>query len=204
MLLNRYVSEIKELLQADLSDRFIIDQINQFRAVWIKNELNKNRVIDDVIKQTITCIEMTIQTQSECPAVTTTDMVLKSTVSIPKTIIRSNRDSILSVRNSKILSERYNYVPLERAVYSGSGKVNKREIFAFIYNDYLYIKLNPENPKIPLLNKVSIEGLFENPLDVAEMTCCDDSTCYDITTMDYPLSIGAWAYIKSQMIPDGK
>lgn len=197
MILNRYVSEIKEFL-GDLDDRFIIDQINQARAIWIKNELNKGRSIDDDIKQTLTCIELDIVEQSECPFVISNSYVLKSKVKIPKTIIRDYGDSILAVRNSKILSERYNYVSKEHAVYANSGKMNRKSIFAFLYNDYMYIKISKENPKIPLLTRISIEGIFEDPTELAALDCCGDG-CYDILTQDYPISYNLWVYIKSQL-----
>ena len=169
------------------------------RAVWIKNELNKGRSVDDDIKQTLTCIELDIVEQSECPFVISNSYVLKSAIKIPRTVIRDYGDSILAVRNSKILSERYNYVKKEDAVYANTGKTNKKAIMAFLYNDYMYIKISKDNPKIPLLTRISIEGIFENPEELAALSCCNGD-CFDILKQDYPISYNLWVYIKSQLI----
>ena len=66
-----YIKELRyELLKNDLLDNKLIDDrllyeiINQQRALWIKNEQNKGRSIEDNVRQTINGIELQVADDS--------------------------------------------------------------------------------------------------------------------------------------------
>ena len=204
MTLDYYIYEVRALLPKDwpaIDNRIIIRWINLQRAVWLKNELNKDRLIDDKIKQTI-ITPMEIVNRSEIPGIKSKHVILKSTLKIPTTIVRHYRDGIISTHNSDYLSEEFNYVTQQEAIYSGSGKLNQNETYSFLYNDHIYIKLLKCNLATKLIDSIVVSGVFENPLEVAEMAYTGEQA-FDILKVEYPLPDALWTYMKQQVINNG-
>lgn len=198
MILRYYTDELRTHLPQDyknIDSRTLIRLINQFRAVWIKNEYNKGNRITDKIAQTLSGISMNIADQSEVAFINTKSRILKSSTTIPIPVIAGNKELILSVRNTNLLVQNYNFISRETAVYSGNGRYNKEDIFCFLYNKYLYLKLNA--PKIALIEFVTIEGIFEDPLDCINFQY---KTYIDDLDYEYPMIDTMWGYIKSEIL----
>lgn len=213
MKLSYYISEIRQALPLDLKhidDRMIIRLMNQFRTQYIKNHYNQNKSIDRGLTQTIN-LEMNPVDMSTMDFISTTHRILRSRQSIPKIIKLSHRDLVVSVRNAKLLSDSYNYVTKEDAIYAGNGKVNKKDVFVFVNhddNDYLYVKLSKENPKLNLLTYISLQAIFENPLECKELIYSfaydeDGYTYIEDRDIEYPMTDTIWGYIKSNILRDG-
>jgi len=199
MELKIYVDEIRNLIPEDyknIDERLIVQTINEHRAVHLKNQFNQKRSIDDVVKQTI-FVDLEMIEELEYPVKTTTHRILRSKVAIPKTINRHFEDTITTIRNGLILSEKYNYVTADQAVYAGNGHSNKTQVFIFLYRDKLYVKLQKANPKLTLLRNLAIEGVFEDPREAYSINNTDDSLY-----MEYPMSITTWQYIKDNIVAD--
>lgn len=205
MKLGYYVYEVRALLPKDwlnVDQRLIIRWLNLQRALWLKNEFNKNGVISDKVKQSFPTV-MKLTSGSEIQGVKSTSVLLKSDIEIPDTIIRQHKDTITSIHNADILNERYNYVTKDDAIYSGNGKMSSKDVFSFIYNKYLYIKTQKSNPKIKLINNIVVEGVFEDPIEVAVNYIKSGSPFYDDMERDYPLPDTLWNYMKEQIIKSG-
>jgi hypothetical protein len=204
MQVKHYLYEIRALLLKDwlnVDDRHILRWMDLQRAMWLKNEFNANRIMDDKLSQSIN-VKMNLVNRSEIDGIKSNSVILKSDKLIPTTIIQHYRDSIIAIRNADILGENYNYVYKQDAIYSGSGKTNSRDIFAFIYNRYLYIKCQKDNPKIRLINNIVVEGVFENPVDVYMQYIFKDYYM-DFQDVEYPVSEALWNYMKEQIINNG-
>lgn len=202
MKLNYYVSEIRNSLPQDyqhLDTRLLIRLINEFRTVYIKNEYNKNKTVDISLAQEISFV-MNVKDQSTIIAVSTQDRILKSDIEIPKPIKLSHRELVISIRNPKLLADNYNYVTKDDAVYAGNGRFNIDEIYAFLYEKYLYIKLKKRNPKISLLGTISMSAIFDNPLDCIPFHY---NEYIDPLDYEYPMTDTIWGYIKSNILNDG-
>jgi hypothetical protein len=202
MKLNTLVSELRNSLPNDykhLDTRLLIRLLNQFRTMYIKNEYNKNKTIDNELAQEIN-FEVKPADQSTISYINTDSRILKSVKPIPKPIKLSHRELILSVRNPKILTDNYNHVTKDIAIYAGNGKFNKQDIFTFFYNDYYYIKTKKENPKIALIPVLSLTGIWENPLDCIPFQY---NTYLDFLEYDYPMTDTIWGYIKSNILQSG-
>ncbi len=112
-------------------------------------------------------------------------------------------DGVLSVRNARVISEKYNYVTREQAVYCGNGKLNTKDIFVFLHDDYMYIKLLRDNPRIQMLDHLVVDCYIENPEDASAYTDLDNSSCFNILKQDYPISDTLWAYMKDDILKNG-
>jgi len=200
MKLNYYISDLRNSLSKDyanIDDRMLIELINQFRAIFIKNEFNRNRNLPSGIIQTISGIPMNLSKQLDIDFINDSSRILKSSVKLPKLIHTGIRDLVDRVWNGKVLSSNFNYVTPEQAIYAGNGKVNRKLIFTFIYNDYLYIKLKRENPNINLISNLSFRGIFENPLDLIPLTY---EGYFDPLDFEYPITEAMWGQIKSNIL----
>lgn len=205
MFLSYYISEIRQNLPLDwpsLDDRTIVRLINQFRTVYIKNHYTQNRTIDPGLYQSIV-VEISPTDQSTVSYISTNFRILKSVYPIPKLVKLAHR-FIVSVRNPKILSENYNFISKEDAIYAGAGKTNTKDIFVFIDHDsdyHLYIKLQKENPKIALIPQVVVQGIFEDPLECIPFQSTEDYV--DFRDYEYPMTDTIWGYIKANILRDG-
>lgn len=202
MKLNYYVSELRHSLPNDykhLDTRLLIRLLNQFRAMYIKNEFNKNKRIDPRLTQEIS-FEIKPADISSIGIISTTDRILKSVRNIPEPIKLSHRDLVMNIRNANLLNNNYNYVSKDHAIYAGNGKMNKKDIYGFLYNDDFYIKLKKENPKIAMISIISMNAIFENPLDCIYF---QNNDYMDELDYDYPMSDTIWGYIKSNILNEG-
>jgi len=203
MKLKYYISELRNLLPLDkdnIDDRMLIELINQFRANHIKNEFNRNRIIPDQITQTISGITMDLAKQIDVPFIRDSSRILKSNIKIPN-VIHTGVDYLVErVFDGKILNSNYNHVLWEEAIYAGNSKTNKKRIFSFIYEDYLYIKLMKENPNINLITTVTLKAVFENPLELIKLEYVD---YFDEMEYEYPITKAMWGQIKSFILKDG-
>ncbi len=199
MIVRDYTAELRHAIpqdRANVDDRTLIRLLNQHRAVFIKNEYNKNKSIDTNLAQEITVI-LEVADQSTVDYISTLDRTLASRIAIPQLIKISHRELVLSVRNPNILGIRYNYIASEQAVYAGNGKFNTKDVFVFIYNDRLYVKLQKDNPKIAMLPSVTLLGIFENPLECIPLQTSD---YVDNMDYEYPMTDYIWGYVKANIL----
>jgi len=171
--------------------------MNQYRTIQIKNDLNKNWYIQDQLHQTISGIKLNLTTQTVLSFISDDTRILKSDIKIPRIINLTNRPLVLNVYSDKILGKNFNFVSREHAVYSGNGKYNKKDIYCFIHNDYLYVKLKHENPNINLLDFITFEAIFEHPEQCIPL---QHKEYFDFLKYEYPISESMWGYIKSSIL----
>lgn len=198
MTLNELISEI-EVYRPDLERRYITHLININRALLLKNRLNQRVNINDVVKQTLLDVDLEIVDNSELAGFPSDSRLLRTTKQIPSLIASKNAHGFLAVRSPLIVSEEFNVVPVEDLLYKGNGRYNQRKVFCALYNGYLYIKLNRTNPKIALITKLSIEGLFEDPLDVIKFNE-PDTLGRDFWFKEYPINSADWVYIRNLIL----
>ena len=198
MILNELISEIREY-RPDWTNRFIIHQINTKRALLLKNRLNQGVLINDVVKQTLQNVEMAVASTSELLGYDSGSKILQSRRAIPTLIARHNKPAFLAVRTPDILSTEFNVVPKENVRFTGNGRYNKRSIFVFPYNSHLFLKLSRTNPKIALIDTLSVEGVFEDPTEVIIFNK-PELIGRDIWFEEYPINAADWNYVKGMIL----
>jgi hypothetical protein len=182
----------------DISERQILYKIGVQRALWIRNELNKpGRTIDPFIVQSLGCVELEAADSSECPTLPSGCLVLRTKCDLPKTVELHHREAITKVGPIDKLDYFFSFVPYQQAVFSGSGKYNKKSIFAFIYNKRMYFKVNDAQAK--LLRRVNIMGIFEDPEAVAKFCNTDGTACFNPDS-EYPISNWMVPFIHEQVV----
>lgn len=173
-----------DLLKISSDDEFFTEEhfiylLKKFRTALlaekytsVKNQLPRSNY------QTI-CID--VQVTSEIEEEECGDKVLKSTNVIPSLLPIGNP----TIYPASFINGDITLVTPQRFKYIGHNKWLKNFIYGTIGSDnYLYLKSN--NPQFLYLNKIKINGVFED-IDKATSLACDSNTTCDILDSEFPL-----------------
>lgn len=164
--LNQIVSDLHLLAKGGLiadDDPIELNQIKDWvhdqRALWLRNELNKNRSIDDNIIQDLGCVEMERVDAAQCCNITSDCIMLRSKLDIPVGVELHQKSAITRVgpidKTDRYL---YSFLPFERAVWAGNGQFNKNAIFSFLLNNRMHLIGNPNNDILKIIKYINIRG----------------------------------------------
>lgn len=155
----------------ELPDRnYLIYKVLEYRAMYIRRDVEKNKVISNLIEQDLGCVELEDVDAAECCDVEVGCTVKKTTVDIPQPLRFNTRDAITYVgsidkkRSFKIIR------PYE-AKWVTYNKYTPKVDRAYYLNNRIYIISNP------ILERVNIRGVFFDPRDLRTFTC-EDAECY--------------------------
>jgi len=179
----------KTTIQEPISLAQIKFNILGIRSLLIKQEFNKNYTPDSSTIQTLKCVDVKLVDSSECDCITTGEKILRTVDKIPS-VVESNYNKLLTrVGPVGIILKPFSIVPYSRIPYLGYNTFTSNKVSCFLHNGYLYFI----GKDITRLKKVNIQGIFENPEDVAEFTdCSNGEKCYT-DNMAFP--------VKYSMIP---
>ena len=204
MTLNEGTYKILEVLNRTKSDDSDIDEreikfaIHNQRALWLRNELNKNRTIDPNVIQDLGCVQLEVADTAECCDITTGCSILRTTLEIPNTIELHN-ETALWVSPVDKLNYPFSFVSYDRAKWVGNGTFSQNNIFAFLNNSRIYIISGNDEHKY--MKYINIRGVFENPTEAGRFSDCTGSACYTDTD-EYPLNRWMWTYIQMEVIKE--
>jgi hypothetical protein len=185
-------------IESSFSYEFYTDLINEQRALWLRNEYNKNRSIDPHIIQNLNCLELELVNPIDCcVTVPTGCQVLRTVLPIPNTIEFYFTKGIVSVGSPDITVPRFLLIDYSRVPYIGHGRTTQKAVYAFLYGGYLYI--TSKSSQHLMMKYITVRGLFEDPTALSEYLDCNNQTCWS-TDSPYPINRWMWAYIKPIII----
>lgn len=201
----RYHSELDEALEINdvnstMSTRLYTDLINTQRAIALTNQYNqKTRKISPQIIQDLGCLETEVVDATSCcdVSIPVNCKIVRSIRKVPKVIEFYNSLAITRVGPIKITSKPFSFVEVERIPYTGTGRANSNQIYAFLYNDYMYLYSKDE--KVYLIKKFNVRGVFEDPTEVGNFVTCDNKPCWTPES-EYPMAEKTWGYIKENVV----
>jgi len=161
--------------------------VDNTRALLIRRDLEKNRSINPDMIQTLGCVDVAPIDASECPCNPSGCTVLRTVQKIPNAIELHSKNLITRVGPALVGSIPFSLIPYSRAQFAGSNRYTRKFIKAFIHNGYVY--LIGDNPTLITLEKIAIDGVFENPEELGEFSTCSGQPCYSDDD-EYPIS--AW------------
>lgn len=179
-----------------LDDRLLKDWVKDQRALWLRNEMNKPRSVDEQIIQTLGCVPLEVADKSSCPSYLTNYHILQTNVDMPKTIELNNGDGIIEIGYVDKIAYPTSYVTLQRLRFAGNGKFNSNIIHTARHGQRILVKsaaLSQNYGKY--LRYLRIRGVFEDPEEVANFTHVNGEPCYSDSD-DFPMNRWMWNYIK--------
>lgn len=202
MTLNELIYDVWDLISPNISDdspftqRHFAFWIHNQRALMARNEINKNRTVDNALIQDLGCLELEVADRADCCEIKDGCTILRTKLELPKPIDLHHKVAITRVADIDKTDKPYSFVNYDRAVNSGYGRYTKNEIYAFWLNNRIYIKSN--NPLNNYLTHINVRGVFENPEDAGKLNTCDGA-CYTQDD-DYPLPRYMWMFMKEMII----
>lgn len=186
-LLNEDIYHIKEVLShgiasddTRLSDRHIYHVLKYLRAKKIKEKAERNTLLSPFLYQAVDCFPIEIAQPHDCGCIDTGCRVLKSTYNLPRYFTIRNRD-LFEVRT--MFGDKIDYIPITKAKNRKYRRVQGNGMYWYVHNKKLVV-VDPHNA----LERVSIEGIFQDPLELAQINSCgEDAVCYDPYTTDFPM-----------------
>ena len=206
--LNTIAYSLFETVRARLSDDSDIDiaeikdMIHDARAALLKQKFDRNiRVIDDVYTQSLGALKIEAVDSSALTSIPSGRYMFRTVEEIPPTIDRKNyQGTFTRIGPADKLSEKYNLVSYDRALYSGNGRFNKDQIFAFLRDNKIYLISN-SGTYHKAVQYIEVEGVFQNPAQVAIFL---DSSGSSLTFDDeqYPISRGMRRDIENMILKE--
>lgn len=194
MTLDKMIYEVWEEVRRNIVDddeidkRLITELINDQRATWVENNLNKGESFGRY-SQSLGTITLTV-----VPATydQTTDLdrgMLVSVETIPTPIYLDGKP-LFAVTPLSIDGFTFKYVDPQTVWALGSGKFNLRQIFYTLIDGHLMF-LAKRSVNFELLKNIHVEVIAENPTDV---------TGFSSSTSTYPISGKIWTYMREQVV----
>jgi hypothetical protein len=213
MTILQCVNEIEELIRIHgltsdnkLSRRLILQFMNNQRSLWLKNELNKGRSIEDNIRQPIDGLKLKAVNGSTFIDDPSSYNIFRTELRIPTLVELSHDYNVLFIRTSGIKETKLSYVHRDRIPYVGHTRFSKNKPFVTIYDGYIWLITNKFSFKYNMIDYLSIEGIFEQPELVYSYK--NNSYIYntgtiginDVFAEKYPVSQAMWTYIKNAIL----
>jgi hypothetical protein len=165
----------------------------------MRNEYNRNRSIDPYVLQDLSCLELELVNPIDCCIdVPSECKVLRTKKVIPNTIELYFTKGIATIGSPDILKPRFVLIDYSRAPYIGNGRTTQKAVYAFMYNQYLYVV--SKDASVSLLKYITVRGIFEDPTELTDyVNCVDGKPCYK-SSDPYPINMWMWEYIKPQVL----
>ena len=191
MTANEIIYAIREKLKAYTDDTrytngYLMFLINLKRSLFIRREYNQfQRTIDVDTLQSI-CMDIEAVDESECPDCGELGgcQIYRTVEKLPKRIELHNRQVITRIAPLGVANKPFTIVSRNRFIYAGEAKHEATFVFATVHdNGYIYLKSKQRYHQG--LDKITVTQLFENPDDASAFNC-NNETCYDLDTTEYP------------------
>lgn len=191
--LNQIAHSILESVRGKISDddNISIDQIKDMvhstRARLLKQKFDKNlRVIDDVFTQSLGALEIEAVDSSAHDTILAGRFMYRTVLEIPETIDRRNYEGTFTrIGPADKLAKKFNLVSYDRALWSGNGRFNQAEIYAFLRDVKIYLISGDRYHKgVQFIDGI---GVFQNPSQVAMFVDSNGDSLYS-DDKRYPIS----------------
>lgn len=184
---------------SDLDIREVKREIRKQRALFLRNEYNKNnRSWSDDVIQNLGCVELELADSSECCDLPSDCQIKRTVLTLPDTIELHNRPAYTRIGPIDSISKKYTLITLEQAPFFGNSRFNQKQIAVFEANDRLYF-ISKDKALLEFLKYANVRGVFEDVEAAAKFSHCDGSPCYRDTDK-YAMTDWMEAYIKNMIV----
>jgi hypothetical protein len=141
-----------------ISWRQIENWINQYRAVLIKRDIDKNKYPNPDYIQEIQCIKMVVVDKAEDSTIHTNKLLLRSELTLPKTIDFNFHQGFTYI--GTLDGKELQLIPQSRSRWQKDKYYTGKDPICFYKNQYLYL----DNDFV--VEYLSVRGIFEVPKEV--------------------------------------
>lgn len=180
-------------LSETISDWQVEHWIHMYRALLLKQDLDKGKIPNPDYIQEIKALHLSPIQNTELSNIYTNKYILRSDLQIPRTIDLNFESGIMYV--GSIDGTEIQYVSQGRAVWQKYKYYTNNEPLVFIKNRYLYL-INGDT-----INYLDIRGVFEIPPEVSNFVNPITGTpSYDVQIDKYPFPTDKLITLKQMII----
>jgi hypothetical protein len=139
-----------------------------------------------VFTQSLGALETEQVDSSIHPDIPSEKFMLRTILEIPETLDRRNYEGTFTrIGPAERRSQKFNFISYDRAIYSGNGRFNRNEVYAFLLDRRIYMISNSLYHKP--IQFIDIIGVFQNPTQVAMFKDENGDSLYS-DDGNYPIS----------------
>lgn len=203
MILKQYIDEVKVLLkqtmdESYLDERLIASLIHSQRALFIKNEVNGGKTVEDNIIQSIG--NLRVEPVSGFTLYDAKVKLLKSIQKIPKLINFKERLAIERLRVEGTFGYNITIIDKASSEWVNNIEYTENDLYAYLDKGFIYLVVPKTNFKASLITYLELEGVFENPLQVSYFSDLQGNSFYNIIKDDYPINHALWEYMLGEIL----
>jgi transposase-like protein len=175
-----------------INDNQIENWIHQYRALLIKQDLDKGKTINSDYTQEIQCLKLIVVDKSEDSTVKTSRYLLRSELEIPKTIDLNFRSGFTYI--GTLDGKEIDFIPQYRVKWQKEKYYTQNSPLAYLKNEHIFI----DNDHV--IEYLSIRGIFEQPQEVANFVNPYTSISEFTRSSKYPIPINMLSTLKEMIL----
>lgn len=174
-----------------ISTNQIENWIHQYRALLIKQDLDKGKVVNSDYVQEIQCAKLIVVDKSEDSTIKTGRYLVKTELKIPKTIDLNFRSGFTYI--GTLDGKELDFVPQSRVKWQKEKYYTKNSPLVYLKNEHIYV----DNDHV--IEWLCIRGIFELPQEVGNFV--NPYTNIPEFTLDskYPIPINMLPTLKEMI-----
>lgn len=182
-----------EVQSETISDRQVEYWIHQYRALLIKQDIDKNKTPNPDYIQEIKGLHLSPVDITEIPGKAIGKYVLKTDLQLPKTIDFNFKSGFTYIGTAN--GREIQYVPQSRSIWQQYKYYTNNDPVAYLKNRYLYITSGD------VLEYIDVRGIFEIPTEVSQFVNPVTGTpSYDVNTDKYPIPTNILPVLKEMIL----
>jgi len=142
-----------------ISDNQVEAWLHQYRALLIKQDLDKNKVVNPDYVQEIQCAKLIVVDKADDSTISTGRSLLRTELAIPKTIDLNFRSGFTYI--GTLDGKEIDFVPQSRVRWQKEKYYTSKSPLAYLKNRHIYV----DNDHV--IEWLCIRGIFEQPQEVA-------------------------------------
>lgn len=182
-----------EVQSETISDRQVEYWIHQYRALLIKQDIDKNKTPNPDYIQEIKGLHLSPVDITEISGKAIGKYVLKTDLQLPKTIDFNFKSGFTYIGTAN--GREIQYVPQSRSIWQQYKYYTNNDPVAYLKNRYLYITNGD------ILEYIDVRGIFEIPTEVSQFVNPVTGTpSYDVNTDKYPIPTNILPVLKEMIL----
>jgi len=197
--LNTIVTDLLEIIRQakvsrsePISKRQLEGWVHQYRALLIKQDLDKGKMPNPDYIQEIPTIEISVIDQADNGSVDSDTYMMKTTLALPNTIDLNRKSGFMYIGG--IDGKEFQFIPEGRSQWQQYKKYTKNDNIAFLRNNYLYLLT------VTPTRYITVRGVFEIPTEVTGFTNVNMPTRSADINAAYPIPINMLPTLKEMLL----
>lgn len=198
--LNTIVTDLLEIIRQSkvsrsepISKRQLEGWVHQYRAILLKQDLDKNKMPNPDYIQEIPSLELEVVDSTDGSGTLSNTYILKTILTVPNTVDLNNKPGFMYI--GSIDGEEFQFISEGRSRWQQWKKYTPTDNLVFLRNNYLYLR------SVSPVRYITIRGVFEVPTEVGNFVNTNMSSIRSMGLNDpYPIPINMVPVLKEMIL----